>query len=82
MKVKLLLFASVRELLGASQLLLELPSDASVSLMIQTLAALYPGVQDSLQQINVAINKVYVKNWDTIIKESDEIGIIPPISGG
>lgn len=82
MKVKLLLFASIRELIGASQVVLDLPSDATVSLMIQTLAVLYPGAHDSFDQMNVAINKVYVKNKDTLIKECDEIALIPPISGG
>ncbi len=82
MKVKLLLFASIRELVGASQVELDLPSDATVSVMLQTLASLYPGAQGSLDQINVAINKVYVKSSDTVIKECDTIALIPPLSGG
>ena len=82
MKVKLLLFASIRELVGASQVELDLPSDATVTVMLQTLASLYPGAQGSLDQINIAINKVYVKSSDTVIKECDAIALIPPLSGG
>ncbi|HUP89314.1 MAG TPA: MoaD/ThiS family protein [Longimicrobiales bacterium] len=78
MKVRLLLFASYRDLAGASELTLEVPSGAraadAVVLLRQT-ASKIP------EKPVVAINREY-SSLDDILNEGDELALLPPVAGG
>lgn len=76
------LFGILREKMDSDNLLISI-CDTSISLkeLRKYLKELYPSL--GLNEINFvfAVNKVICKE-DTNVKTSDEIAIIPPISGG
>ena len=80
--LKIRLFGILREKMDSDNLLISI-HDTSISLkeLGNYLKVLYPSL--GLNEINFvfAVNKV-ICNEDTNVKPSDEIAIIPPISGG
>ncbi len=52
-----------------------------LSNVVQKLVLQYPFLSDSMNDISVAVNKVYIRG-DTNINENDEIAFLPPMSGG
>jgi len=80
--LKIRLFGILREKMDSDDLIISI-HDTSISLkkLRKYLEELYPSL--GLNEINFvfAVNKV-ICNEDTNVKPSDEIAIIPPISGG
>ncbi|MGA7730855.1 MAG: molybdopterin converting factor subunit 1 [Chloroflexia bacterium] len=81
MKVKVLLFASLREAVGASQNALEIEQGASVGDVWAGMASLYPRLVPHTGTAAFAINGTYAKP-DEQVNEGDEIAFLPPVSGG
>ncbi|WP_420551856.1 MoaD/ThiS family protein [Tenacibaculum aiptasiae] len=80
MNINVLLFGIATDLIGSSSLQIELPINCSVSTFKEILIS----KNESLKEMStyaVAINESYASN-ETIIKESDIVAIIPPVSGG
>lgn len=76
MRVRVRLFAALRERAGVPELELELPEGALVGDAIDQTKALTEGIP-----VAVAVNEEYV-DVDTMLHEGDELALIPPISGG
>lgn len=80
--LKIRLFGILREKMDSDDLIISI-DDTSISLkkLRKYLEELYPSL--GLNEINFvfAVNKV-ICNEDINVKSSDEIAIIPPISGG
>ena len=81
MIVRILLFASLKDVLGASQLELEVPGGARVRDVLGRLEELYPQVGCYLPHVRVARNLDYAALEDEVA-EGDELALIPPVSGG
>jgi MoaE-MoaD fusion protein len=79
MKVRVLPFGILKESLGSDPFALELPRGATVADLLARLAALAP-VIESLG-IAVSVNAEYAERKQ-ILRENDEIGLLPPVSGG
>ena len=72
-------FASVRELLGAAELRVEVPSGTDVAGLKEQLAREAP---DLLRlPLAHAVNRAYAAP-DRVLEDGDEVAFIPPISGG
>ncbi|MDF9798239.1 molybdopterin converting factor subunit 1 [Catalinimonas alkaloidigena] len=80
MQLNILLFGVTKEIVGEQRLKLELPQEASVSILLQSLKQNYPALEN-LESMLVAVNNEYSEQ-DQRLQESDEIAIIPPVSGG
>lgn len=80
MRVKILTFAQLREALGPV-LELELPDGADVAALRRSLADAYPEVA-ALAPARIAVNRSYVVDLAQPLAASDEIALIPPVSGG
>lgn len=80
MKVKVKFFALGRELVGQGELDIDLPGQAGVSALIESLKKDYPRFAQ-LNSYLIAVNMEYAAA-DTPLKEGDEVAIIPPVSGG
>ena len=78
--MRVLLFASYADALGASSLALELPNGATVSDVITRVQQM-PGAARLPKNPLVAVNERYVKR-DRAIAPGDEVAIIPPVAGG
>ena len=80
MNVRVRLFASYREAAGVGQVLLDLPSGATVRDAIAEVARQHPVVA-GIRELIVAKNRDYV-GLDETIGDGDELALIPPVSGG
>ncbi len=79
---RVLLFASMRQLIGRSVLELELgPDIRSVQACWEALCQEHPQLRPHRATIRPALNRVYV-GWDEDVAAGDELAFIPPVSGG
>ena len=76
MKVKLILFAGLRQAAGFKQRIISLPTAATVADLLDTLE---PALLE--RTFSVAVNEEYVQQ-DTVLQQGDEIALLPPVSGG
>ena len=79
--ITLLYFAFIKDITGVKFDLLELPSDISVKSLAEIILEKYPRLSNIINMIQISVNYKVV-NWDTILKEGDEVALLPPISGG
>lgn len=80
MQVRILAFGIARDILGGSQMTVELPSQANVAQLKEKLCDQYPDFQ-RLASLSIAVNTAYADD-NQLIKPEDELVIIPPVSGG
>lgn len=74
------LFAGAKQALGAAARI-SLESPHTVSRLRAKLAALYPQISALVEQSRIAVNANYAAAEQTI-SPTDEIALIPPVSGG
>lgn len=80
MKLNVRLFGIVREIVGKSELEVELSQGSTSEDLLLYFKENYTELHD-LTSLLVAVNQEYV-DLTTILKSSDEIVLIPPVSGG
>lgn len=80
MKLNILLFGITKDIVGKSKLTYEVPDQATVPDLLESLKKTYPALQD-ISSVMVAVNNEYGQKSQTL-HESDEIALIPPVSGG
>jgi molybdopterin synthase catalytic subunit/molybdopterin converting factor small subunit len=80
-KVKVRLFASYREAVGAAQVELALGDDADGAALWKALVARYPGLGMLPPPSGYAIDDEYV-HGDRPLRGAAEVALIPPVSGG
>ncbi len=80
-QVTVLFFASIKERVGQSRLVLSLAEGARVSDLKARLLEMYPALKDSFGVMLVAVNQKYAED-NTIIPASAEVALFPPVSGG
>ena len=81
MKIKVLLFASFREIVGSTSLNLTVDDSCTTLTLFEILCEMHPQLKLGADQISVAINKNYVCATSPL-KDGDEVAFLPPISGG
>src|SRR5262245_17044702 len=81
MQVKVLFFATLKDIVGARQLHLDLPAGSTVNDLLNRLESIYPRVKDYRPVLLTAINEDYVDK-NASINDGDEVAIFPPVSGG
>ena len=81
MQVNVRLFGSLREQAGRTELRLELPPGATAEAAWQALVASFPPLAVRRASLAVAVNRLYA-DFETELKDGDEIVFIPPVSGG
>ena len=79
--VRVRLFAIQRELAGAREVPLELPSQATIEGAWSALVALHPTLAQGRPFVRFARNGDYA-DAGTELQDGDELAIIPPVSGG
>jgi molybdopterin synthase sulfur carrier subunit len=72
-------FGITKDLLGGREAKIEVRGD-TVGHLRRSLAEKYPQLSD-LRSLYIAVNNDYADD-EVVIKESDEIALIPPVSGG
>ncbi len=80
MKITVIAFGVAREIFGAGSIETELYTDASVGTLRNLLEQKYPRLGD-LASYMIAVNSEYAEP-NIVLAASDEVAIIPPVSGG
>lgn len=81
MKVRLLLFAVLRDITGKSEAELSLADGTRASDVWQSMRRDYPQLAGYSQPPLIAVNESYAAP-DTLLREGDELAFIPPVAGG
>ncbi|MFN3347033.1 MAG: molybdopterin converting factor subunit 1 [Candidatus Bipolaricaulaceae bacterium] len=80
MRIKVLLFASLREIVGASEIVLDVP-EGTVEDLLAHLVREHPALRSHLPHVRVAVNRAFV-GPKTPLRPSDEVALLPPVGGG
>src|SRR5437588_11260241 len=78
--VKLLFFASLKDIVGSRQLQLDVAPGATVADVLTSLETSYPRMKPYRPVVLTAVNEEYADHRTTI-HEGDEVAIFPPVSG-
>lgn len=81
LNLKLLFFAKLKELVGSSEISLELKNESTVSDLKNELLIRYPVLQEYLPIMLVSINQSFAFDSE-LIPDHAEIAFFPPVSGG
>lgn len=81
MEVKVLLFATLRQLAGWKERSLELAEGATLGDVLQQLTAEQPQLDLNTRTIYAAVNEEYAQH-ETVLQPADVVAIFPPVSGG
>ena len=80
MTVLVRMFAAYREMAGVSEVEVDLPTDSTVSDLLEYMGGIYIGLP-SREYMVVAVNNQYADH-DHFLSHGDEVAFIPPVSGG
>jgi molybdopterin converting factor subunit 1 len=81
MRVTVRLFARLRDLAGAGELVRDVSAPATVRSVWQALVNEMPALQEYERTMSVAVNADYAK-MSAGVAEGDEVAFMPPVSGG
>jgi len=81
LKIKVRFFASLKEIAGQSETIMDVPEDISCEHILQHLKENIPALSEILESSLVAVNGTYVQKENFVTAE-DEVAIMPPVSGG
>ena len=74
-------FAGCREAVGASSVMLEVPSGTTVGEAFTGMTETYPALANYDSSVMLAVNREYAGR-QAVLKDGDELACIPPVSGG
>jgi molybdopterin converting factor subunit 1 len=80
-RVKVLFFGRLRELLGKSEDHAELADGATLAKLFEFYAGKYPPLANFRASLVASRNQEFAA-WDTPLGAGDEIAFLPPVSGG
>jgi len=80
-QVRLLFFASIKDIVGARQIDLDVPQGTTVGDLLSHLEGSYPRMRDYRRVLLTSVNEDYASP-ETSVSEGDEVAIFPPVSGG
>jgi MoaE-MoaD fusion protein len=80
-RVHLRCFASVKEIIGQREMVLDLPEGTTADALLHRLMLDHPGLVRLAPSLLLAVNREYIEK-ERILVEGDEVALIPPVSGG
>src|SRR6202162_4706044 len=81
MRVRVLFFGVLKEMIGKSVDLLDLADGASLRDVLALYESQNPRLKESVPSLAMSVNQEY-SGPDTKLRENDEIALLPPVSGG
>jgi MoaE-MoaD fusion protein len=81
MRVRVLFFGILKDIVGKPADEIDLPDGASVRDVLARYESHMPRLKESLPSLALAVNQEYA-GPDTKLKADDEIALLPPVSGG
>jgi len=80
-KIKVLLFATLRDYVGAKTLDMEIPAGTTVTELKALMVKVYPKLAPVQDSMMAAINREYAPD-EQVLPIDAEIAFFPPVSGG
>lgn len=80
-RISILYFATVKDATGIRMESINLSNDTSIGEMLSKISIIYPKLKHILNNIQISVNYRIV-DLNTVLKEGDEVALLPPISGG
>nr|WP_220477044.1 MoaD/ThiS family protein [Limosilactobacillus rudii] len=80
-EVTIKLFAFLQDRLGPT-VQIEVPTPVKVAVLFDKVSQLDPQLSATLANSRLAVNQEFVDSDEVSLTASDEIAIIPPVSGG
>jgi molybdopterin synthase catalytic subunit len=81
MNVRVKLFGSLAQKAGMREVDVDLPAGATGTDLLRVVGARFPSMKDALSRASLAVN-LAVSPWTTTVRDTDEVAILPPASGG
>jgi molybdopterin synthase catalytic subunit len=81
MRVRVLLFARLREMAGGGTMEMEVPEGTTMGELWRLLQSRNPSLRAFTSLPLMALNLEYARP-ETLLKGDDEIAFLPPVSGG
>jgi molybdopterin synthase catalytic subunit len=81
MQIKVLFFGRLKDCVQRASDLLNLPANSSLQDVIHHYESVNPELKQFFRSIAISVNQEYAAA-DTPLKDGDEVGLLPPVSGG
>lgn len=81
MQIRVLFFASCKDIAGSAQVDLSVREGITVGELKHEIVATYPDLAGIAPSLSTAVNMEYAADHD-VISNKDEVALIPPVSGG
>jgi molybdopterin synthase catalytic subunit len=81
MRVQVRLFAAARAIVGEGEVSLDLQEGSTVGDLMEHFFTRYPELKEIAGSLLLAVNREYAEA-NVNLKEGDEVGVMPPVSGG
>jgi molybdopterin converting factor subunit 1 len=81
MQITVRLFATLRQLAGWKEKIIDLAEPTTVAELMTKLAAEYPGLNLTERTLYAAVNMEYAQQ-ERSLQDGDEVAFFPPVSGG
>lgn len=81
MRVRVLFFGILKDVVGKALDSIELPEGTSVRDVLARYQSQFPKLQELVASLAIAVNQQYA-GPDTKLKPDDEVALLPPVSGG
>jgi molybdopterin converting factor subunit 1 len=75
------LFARLRDVAGAAELVRDVDAGATVRTLWRQLVTEFPEIASYERSISTAVNADYSR-MDHVLSDGDEVAFLPPVSGG
>jgi MoaE-MoaD fusion protein len=81
MRVRVLFFGILKDVVGEASAGLEVPEDATLATVFESFAGRFPALRQMARSIVVARNREFA-DPSVRLAEGDEVAFLPPVSGG
>lgn len=81
MRVRVRLFATYREIVGAGQMSWTSEEGETLGGLLESLFAKYPRLAGHRETMMLAVNQAFVEP-ERVLHDGDEVALLPPVSGG
>ncbi len=79
--ITVLYFASAKNATGKRRESIKLPEGTTIRELLLNITSTHPRIKNILNSMQIAVNYKVV-DADAILKEADEVALLPPVSGG